>query len=248
MIASAEDFADPTARVRCLVVDSFGVRLPTGEFGTLVISNTDPLEHDGPIAYCERLVDVSPHAIWLISATSVLPSPCANWGRTAELIEAHSLPAAQELPPDTGCDHAEDYVARVLRQFRHARVFAVLYLGPFVALSLYALWWLVRATGQPGVVFRVLVVSGTVWLTVYCVVLAPYLGYLLTETIRGCRWRKREGMTTREWKGGTLKCLIVGNLMRQGPLLLGKDWDSPLVVAAGSGRHLGQREEPDAVD
>ena len=250
-MATAEDFADPTARVRCLVVDSFRVSLPTGESGTLIIPTGDPLEHDGPIAYCERLEDIPPHAIWLISATSVLPSPCANWGRNAELIEAHSLPAAQETPHDNGCEHADDYVARVLRQFRHARVFAVLYLGPFVALSLYALLWLFRATGQPGIVSRVLVVSATVWFSVYSAVLVLYAGYLLTETIRECRWRKREGMKTKEWKtewrGGTLKCLIVGNLMRRGPLLLGKGWDSPLVDEECSGGELGHCEVPDAV-
>ena len=224
VIAAAGDLANLTAQVRCLVVDSSTMSLPEGGSRRFAISNADPLECNGPTSYSEQRENVSPDAIWLISMAPDLPRPSPSWGGGDELWEAHPVPGAKDLPQENDCDHAQEYVANEVNQIRTARIVAPVYAGALTALYLYGLSQLSRIIELSESLFRELTVFGAVFLTMYSVILVLYIGYFAKEFVRGLWWHCHEDVPVDECKAGTLACLVMGSLLRKGPLLRKDGW------------------------
>ena len=226
VILSADEVTEPTAYVRCIVVDSYTLNLPKGMSGRVAISNADPLECNGSISYRAQLREIPLDAIWLISTNLHHPPPSSNWGRRAELLESYPLHAErQEVPQRTDCDHAEEYVTSELKRRRIGGIFAPLLPGTLAAAYLYGLWWWSRFTEQSAEVFRYLTVTMTVLLIVYIMILVPYVVHFVKESVRARRWCRREDMSRQDWKGDTSACLVVGSLLRRGPQLRKDDWN-----------------------
>ena len=49
-------------------------------------------------------------------------------------------------------------------------------------------------------------------------------GQFLFDALGVWRWRRHENQAHKTWKGGTDECLIMGNLLRRGPILTPKQW------------------------
>ena len=224
VIAAADDLANLTAQVRCLVVDSSSMSLPEGGSRRFAISNADPLECNGPTCYSEQRGNVSPDAIWLILMTPHLPQPSSSWGEDDELWEAHPVPGAKDLLQENDCGHAQEYVANEVKEIRTARIVAAVYAGVLTALYLCGLWQLSRIIELSESVFREMTVFGAVFLTMYSVILILYIGYFAKESVRSLWWRCHDDVPVDEWKAGTLACLVMGSLLRKGPLLRKDGW------------------------
>ena len=247
VILSASEVAEPTANVRCMVVDSYSLDLPKGKTGRLAISNADPLECNGTISYCAQLGEIPLDAIRLISTTPHFPPPSSNWGSRAELLESYPLHAAQDVSLQSACDHADDYVTGELRRLRRARIHMLFLPGALAAAYLYGLWWWYRLTEQSADFFRNLTVTMAALVIVYLTILVPYVVYFAKESARARRWCRREDMSRRDWKGGTSACLVVGSLLRRGPQLRKDDWNRFWEDEIRSSGELSKHGEPDAI-
>ena len=71
-------------------------------------------------------------------------------------------------------------------------------------------------------------VWGLLWFTyfsVYSVAVGAAAGNLIWEAFRSAYWRRKEGQTSKTWTGGTLECLLAGNVVRWGLAPTSSDTD-----------------------
>ena len=239
VLASAQDLVEPTAWVRCMVVDTDQMDLPKGDYGKFAMASADPLAHNGSTSYRLRQKNVPDDAIWLISIDSSHTEPCSNWGQTPESVESPPLPTTQEVHKDEDCDNLEHEIDRLLRRSRIGTLLVWLFLGPGVVLLMAVVTVLVFLTltishleffaftissRADPIIYTILGAVGAIWIVTYLYALVFYLLSLAQESIRGRWWSRRESRPLRAWKGGTQECLIMGSLLRRGSFLQKKDW------------------------
>ena len=225
VILSASELAEPNANVRCLIVDSYTLNLPKGKTGTFAIANADPLMCDTPLSFCAQVSDIPLDAIRLVCPSTDFPTPSSNWGRGAELVESYPLHAAQSDSLQSACGHTDEYVTGELKRLRDARICALAVSGALGTVYLFGLWWWYRLVEQPADVFPDFRVSVIVLVSCYVTIYVPYVFHFAKEFARATIWCRREGMSRRDWNGGTSACLAVGSLLRRGPQLRKKDWN-----------------------
>ena len=136
VVASAQDLVEPTAWVRCMVVDADQMDLPKGDYGKVALASADPLAHNGSTSYRLRQKNVPDDALWLISIDSSHTEPCANWGQTPELAESLPLPTTQEVHEDDDSGNLEDDIDKMLRGTRIGTLLVWVLLGPGAVLVL----------------------------------------------------------------------------------------------------------------
>ena len=229
VVASAQDLVEPTAWVRCMVVDTDQMDLPKGDYGKVALASADPLAHNGSTSYRLRQKNVPDDALWLISIDLNHTEPCASWGQTPELVESLPLPSTQEIREDEDCDILEDDIDRILCGTRIGTLLVWILLGPGVVLlmaivTVLGFFALTISGGGESVFYTILSSAGAIWIVTYLYALVSYLLYLGLESVRGCWWSHRESRPLRAWKGGTQECLIMGSLLRRGLFLRQKDW------------------------
>ena len=239
VVASAQDLVEPTAWVRCMVVDTDQMDLPKSDYGKVALASADPLAHNGSTSYRLRQKNVPDDALWLISIDSSHTEPCANWGQTPESIESLPLPTTQEVYEDEDCGILEDHIYRLLRGSRIGTLLVWILLGPgvvllmavvtvlgFLTLTISRLGFLdltISRRADP-IFYTILGTVGAIWIVTYLYALMSYLLSLGRESIRGRWWSHRESKPLRAWKGGTQECLIMGSILRRGAFLRQKDW------------------------
>ena len=228
-VASAQDLVEPTAWVRCMVVDTDQMDLPKGDYGKVAMASADPLAHNGSTSYRLRQKNVPDDAIWLISIDSSHTEPYASWSQNPELVESLPLPTTQEIREDEDCDILEDDIDRILRATRIGTLLVWILLGPGVVLLMAVvtgleLFALTISGRVESVFYTILSTVGAIWIVTYLYALMSYLLYLGRESVRGHWWSHRESRPSRAWKGGTQECLIMGSLLRRGSFLRQKDW------------------------
>ena len=229
VVASAQDLVEPTAWVRCMVVDTDQMDLPKGDYGKVALASADPLAHNGSTSYRLRQKNVPDDALWLISIDSSHTEPYASWGQNPELVESLPLPTTQEIREDEDCDILEDNIDRVLRGTRIGTLLVWMLLGPGAVLLMAVItvlgFFALTMSGRGDSIFYTIVgVVGAIWIATYLHALMFYLLHLGLESVRGLWWSHCESRPLRAWKGGTHECLIMGSLLRRGSFLRQKDW------------------------
>ena len=239
VVASTQDLIEPTAWVRCMVVDTDQMDLPKGDYGKVALASADPLAHNGPTSYRLRQKNVPDDALWLVSIDSSHTEPCANWGQNHESVESLPLPSTQEVRGDEDCGILEDDIDRLLRGTRIGTLLVWILLGPGVVLLMVVVTALVFLTltisrleffaftissRADPIIYTILGTAGAIWTATYLSALVFYLLHLGGESVRGRWWSHRESRPLRAWKGGTQECLIMGSLLRRGSFLRQKDW------------------------
>ena len=247
-VASAQQLVEPTAWVRCMIVDTEQMDFPKGDYGKVAMASADPLTHNGSTSYRLRQKDVPDDALWLISIDSSHPEPCSNWDQTPELVESLPLPTTQEIREDEDSGNLEDDIDKMLRGTHIGTLLVWILLGPgavlvlavvtvlgFLTLTISRLEFFaptISLRADP-IFYTILGTVGVIWIVTYLYALVSYLLYRARESVRGRWWSHRESRPLRAWKGGTQECLIMGSLLRRGSFLRQKDW-----------RHHGQAEFP----
>ena len=239
VVASAQDLVEPTAWVRCMVVDTDQMDLPKGDYGKVALASADPLTHNGSTSYRLRQKNVPDDALWLISIDSNHPEPCSNWDQIPELVGSLPLPTTQEIREDEDSGNLEDDIDKMLRGTRIGTLLAWVLLGPgavlvlavvtvlgFLTLTISRLEFfaLTISLRADPIFYTILVTVGVIWIVTYLYALMSYLLRLSCESVRGRWWSHRESRPLRAWKGGTQECLIMGSLLRRGSFLRQKDW------------------------
>ena len=239
VVASAQDLVEPTAWVRCMVVDTEQMDLPKGDYGKVAMASADPLTHNGSTSYRLRQKNVPDDAFWLVSIDSSHTEPCVNWGQNPELVESLPLPTTQEVREDEDCDILEGDIGSLLRRSRIGTLLVWILLGPGVVLVLAfvtVLGFLILTTSRleffaltisfraDPIFYTIVGAFAGIWVATYLNALASYLLYLGRESVRGRWWSHCESRPLRAWKGGTQECLIMGSLLRRGSFLRQKDW------------------------
>ena len=218
VLASARDIFDPESWVRCLVVDSNTLCLPKQSRGWVAVRGADPSSVDVPVVHRRKHKDVPDGAGWLIVPTSAHSPPAAAWGETAERLDQQTRAAAETAPPDCSDIDNEDYVRRLVKRYRivTSAIWAVL--GPVVLGLALGLAYVYESSVEGVIVFWA-------WYSlIYATVAGLASGQFLLEVLGVWRWRRRENQARKTWKGGTDECLIMGNLLRRGPILTPKQW------------------------
>lgn len=238
-IAPPEALGDPTAWVRCLVVDAFTANKPEDRRQAVGVRATRLAVYRESRVFRAQQADVPDDALWLICRSKEQVPPQANWGRASDHSGAH--PVDEE--PSEG---SQEHVDRASREDRWGQ-------------------WLFWPAAGPGVVVLVGLVAGLfwanvilvkeiwswlgaskasqiaegfadIWILVWTHVLAFWLSVVVIGFVRWilrrtgnwltkCKWRKRDKQgTDGKWTGGTAKCLLIGGIFRNGLGLDDEGW------------------------
>lgn len=226
VIASARDVFDPGARVRCFVVDADTVCLPKQSRGWAAVRGADPSSVDVAVVDSRKQDDVPDGAVWLIVPTSAYCPPAEAWWKVADHLDQQEQTTVEATPQHCLDIDNEGYIRAWVRRFRRVTLAIWVVLGPSTfVVAVLALAFVERFSAG----FETLIETGIAilvwyWLC-YVIVAEAACGQLLLETLRAWSWRHRENQAKADWKGGTDECLIVGGLLRRGPILRPEEWN-----------------------
>ena len=229
-IASVADLLDPMAWVRCYAVDAYRTSIGSQDTAMIGVQSADYREYGIPPCRRTRRRDVPEGTTWLITDNPDHARPAWDWGRNPEIFEAEDHAADSIPPPDVSFS---DHYGRLAQSVRHAnlgRTMLWLIIGPGAALVYWLGLWPARVV-TPGIqnpIDSVLVPTLAIWLALWTQLYVLILLYQACQYCRAWFWRKRDRQgrhSQRAWRGGTLDCLFLGSLARQGKLLTSSDWD-----------------------
>ena len=224
VVASARDMCEPTAWVRCLVVNTETLRLPKGRRGWIVVRGADPSAVDGRILYRCRQHTVPDDAVWLVVPALGYREPSSTWGQSLERHEQQQPVPAGFASEECGGVDNEPYLRKAAAMYRMGSVSIWVVLGPVVV----GVAWLISIPGRSHPTADALaewesLLYGLYIMTYLYAVIAVLL-YVVYDAVRALIWRHREEQGYRDWKGGTDECLIMGALLRRGPALEQRAW------------------------
>ena len=209
-----------------LVVSADSLRLPEQSRRWAVVRGADPSACDGPVVCRRRQHEVPDDAVWLVVPTSTYREPVEAWGELSECHDQQTQVSVDAVRQDCDDVNNEEYVTRWINSYRWATLAMWTFLGPgvfAVALGFSHLSRWIDGSEAP--------IAGTAvfwswYLLTYILVALAALARLGHEAIRAWRWRRREHQQFRTWKGGTDECLIAGDLLRRGPNLRVRQWET----------------------
>ena len=228
VIASAQDMFEPTSLVRCIVVNSKTLHLEKGDPPVVVLRTADPLSVADNVYTCEQ-ENVPADALWLIVPTTNYRAPSTIWGQMPERHNKQAMPLDPTKQESDDNGH-EDFVKQRMTERRQIQFWMWIALAPGMWAYLWAYMWCF------GYVFPQVSAPISVtdlWLVVYVIPLIAALSYLAVTAFRARRWRRRDDQTRITWhgrtegitwQGRTEECLIMGAVLRNGPLFSEEQW------------------------
>ena len=216
VIASVQNMFEPTSLVRCIVVNSYTLRLVKGDPPAVVLLTADPLSLEEPNVHRLEQKDVPADALWLIVPTTDYRAPSTIWGQIPERHNQQTTP----IDPDTQESDDSDertFVKEHMTDERIGRIALWLYLGLFVP----GVFWL-SAKLIPH--FSLPIMAFVVWFVVIINAVIAALLHLAFAAVRAWCWRRRDGQTRSTWQSRTADCLSMGALLRNGPFFSAEKW------------------------
>ena len=220
VIASVQDMFKPTSWVRCIVVNSKTLHREKGDPHAVVLRTADPLSLEKPNVHRRTQKDVPADALWLIVPTPDYRAPSTIWG---QIPERHNNQTTLGDPETQESDDIgdEDFVKKHMTYRRIIQFLMWIALAPVMLAYLWAYMWCLGYL-FPQVSAPISVTD--LWLVVYVIPLIAALSYLAVTAFRACRWRRRDGQEHTTWQGRTEECLIMGAVLRNGPLFSEEEW------------------------
>ena len=216
VIASVKDMFKPTSLVRCIVVNSYTLRLEKGDSHAVIMHAADPLSVEESNMHLLKQKNIPADALWLIVPTSNYRAPSTFWGQMPERHNNQTMPLG---PTAQECDDVgdKDFVKERMTFVWRIRLVLWLFIG---LMMLPTVWSALNLFPQVSGPTAILVF----WFVVYVIPLIAALSYLAITAFKAWWWRRRDGQTFRTWKGRTEECLIMGAVLRFGPFFSEKEW------------------------
>ena len=225
-IASAHELVEPTAWVRCLVVNGYTINLPKDTTRCSAVCSADPLLYNDKTVFRSRQKDVPEDAIWLIVPDQRHAQPSSAWGLLPEHYDCDRFRMALQvwqLP--AGVDDVSQTAALLTWQLK-ARCWFWIIIGPGSALVIYFLLLPSTVWGSRDSIDPIVTYMLSFYFLVYIVTAVAYIFYFIRESRLAKRWRKRESQTSKGWMGGTTECFVAGTLLRRGVWPTKQDWNN----------------------
>ena len=219
VIASVEDMFEPTSSVRCIVVNSNTLQREKGDPHAVVLRTADPLSVADNVYTCEQK-NVPGDALWLIVPTSNYRAPSTYWG---EMPERHNKQTTlnDSITQESDDVGDEDFVKQRMTERRKIQFWMWIALAPVMWAYIWAYMWCL------GYLFPQVNAPTSVtifWYMFYVIPLIASLSYLAVTAVRAWRWRHRDDQNCSTWHGRTEECLIMGAVLRNGPLFSEEEW------------------------
>ena len=244
-IAPVEALADPTAWVRCLVVNAYNTDISPDQKRRVAVQATRVTALPNGSVFRARQKDIPDDALWLICRAPAQTPPGPDWGQTS----AHLTPASTHFPapPDEHRQHITQARRRDHRwQLKVGLVFGLvlpvallLLLTLLVAMVWWSHWWLSRSSDLElewlvrlwHFLVSVPEPAAKFWAVVVCSVPILWLAKWSAHRMTRISWLKQDNPDANrkdsseqvspdapsQWSAGTSESLLHGSLFLGGP-------------------------------